>query len=619
MCRIYGNVSVEKSGPIDMDTFRALLQLSKSGGPDSTEIFADALTQFGFNRLAVIDTSQNGNQPIVSPSGRFILMLNGEIYNFKELESEFGLKGLRSGSDAEVVAQLLDRLAFGEVIGKLNGMFAISVWDKSARQLYLARDFAGIKPLFYGLSENGMVFGSQFNQILLHPWMKCWKWSETGLSEYLQFGFMSPPLTLAKHVFQLEPGTWLQYSILTNEFKIYTYIRFFQDDKSSLIELAKTTVNEGHSALTHAVKRQLVADVPIGIFLSSGVDSSLLAAIASKFRPDIETMTIGFEQPEYDESEKASEYARILGLKNHCVTISDAEFLNFFHNHNNALSEPLADYSTLPTYLISKIAAERYKVMISGDGGDELFWGYPRFRTFARSSPYFKIPSTTVRKVVKKILKTAKCDVTGFLHEPSIGSANLGFHSALPESLIKKIWPESGISEHIKNQYIFNSYKIEHVLQHLRQNEFYQHLQKILVKVDRMSMANGLEVRVPFLDQEVISYAERIKPGLLRNHHEVKAILKNLLQLYIPKEKIEQRKRGFTPPLKKWSRTILSSHIKDVLAETYQINFPFSNKQALIQYGEDYLSSKHDNLDGLWTIYSLVTWENRLRNTKIPK
>jgi asparagine synthase (glutamine-hydrolysing) len=611
MCRIYGNIAHNGQLP-NLTTFEWLTALSKPGGPDHTGFYSDKMCQFGFNRLAILDTSPRGNQPITSPSGRYILMLNGEVYNFKQLAEFHQLKGLRSGSDAEVVAHLLELLDFESVVKILNGMFAIAVWDTISQQLFLARDFAGIKPLFYGVNNHGVVFSSHFNQVLHHPWFKNWEWSHIGLREYLQFGFMPAPHTIAENVYQLAPGRYLKYDARDGTTNMSTYQQFFQSNAPEYPETHPATLDAVHTALKSSVERQLVSDVPLGVFLSGGIDSSLVAAMASNIRPDVETLTIGFEQKAFDESEKAASYAKQLGLRNQRIVLSDEELLSMFEEHNQALTEPIADYSTLPTFLISKIASARFKVMLSGDGGDELFWGYPRFRTFAYSSPLFALPGKTTRKAVGRGLKKLGFDITGFLSEDNLGMANLSFHSYLTPKLLDQLWPGSIVSDELLEDFACTLTTREKALLYLRRNEFYKHLQKILVKMDRMSMANGLEVRVPLLDKSVLACAESIKPSMLKTHKELKWILKKILQSYLPEEIINQQKQGFTPPLKIWAHTSLKKQIASTLAEIDKLTLPFDHVNRLRAYAEQYLLGKHDNLEGLWTIYVLIQWRRQL-------
>jgi asparagine synthase (glutamine-hydrolysing) len=428
---------------------------------------------------------------------------------------------------------------------------------------------------------------------------------------------MPAPFTVAASVYQLLPGSWLRYSRETNSIKTGSYQQFFGSDRAVNPETSPEQLESGAMVLKSAVERQLVSDVPLGIFLSGGIDSALMVAMASRVRPDVETLTIGFDQPGFDESTKAAEYARILGVKNQCIVLSDNELLNLFDEHNKALTEPFADYSSLPTYLISKVASSRFKVMLSGDGGDELFWGYPRFRTFARSAGYFRIPTSFARRATRRLLKSVNRDITGYLYTSSVGEANLNFHSYLNPSLLDSIWPESDISDTTKVDYLFTGTEPKDTLLHLRQNEFYQHLQKILVKVDRASMSNGLEVRVPILDKQVIQFAENIGSEMLTGHHVLKYLLKNVLYQYIPFSIVENQKRGFTPPLKVWARGVLRDEISEILNQIDCLSLPFRESDALMKYAHDYLSGKHNNLEGAWTIYTLTQWYLQLRKVAV--
>jgi asparagine synthase (glutamine-hydrolysing) len=613
MCRLFGNITSNASKIYSKD-FKVLTLISKRGGPDSTEFYEDDIAQFGFNRLAIIDTSAKGQQPIISPSGRKVLMLNGEIYNFQYLIRKYQLKGLRSGSDAEVVAHLIDFISFEHLLKELDGMFAISVWDRENKELYLARDFAGIKPLFYATLPNGFIFGSQFDQILKHPWVRPFSWSETGLREFLQFGYMQAPNTLARNVFQLNAGEYLVYRHYNNSFNTYRYSNYFNSEKASESETSDSAYHKVHHAIKKSVEDQLVADVPLGVFLSGGIDSALVASCASKHRPDIETLTIGFNDPLYDESSKASEYAEILNVKNTNIVLSDSELLNIFDEHNQHMSEPLADYSSLPTYLVSKVAAQNFKVMLSGDGGDELFWGYPRFRTFANSSAYYRIPGSNMRRAVRKVMKAAGKDITGFLHEDNLGQANRHFHSYLNENDLLRMMPNSKLSESLVEGYSFNEYSKRNTLLYLRKNEFYFHLQKILVKVDRASMANSLEVRVPLLSKLMLETAQEIRPELSQTQFELKYLLKKVLSDSIPLKIIEKKKKGFTPPMRVWSRGVLIDEISDTIRGRINFNGNNAIQTELISYTDKYMRREHDNLEGIWTFYTLCKWYERINS-----
>jgi asparagine synthase (glutamine-hydrolysing) len=600
MCRLFGNIG---NNLIDQSLFEKLTMVSKRGGPDSTEFFRSEEAQFGFNRLAILDTSENGNQPFTSIDQRYTLMLNGEVYNYLNLKNKYQLYDVKSGSDAEVVLHLIQRTSFEKAIVELNGMFAISCWDAVEKKLYLARDFAGIKPLFYASTINGIVFGSQFNQILKHPWCANWEMSEVGLSEYLQFGYMLPPNTIADNVNQLNVGEYLVYSLASKTYITVKYKKFFEklgnipDDKS--INIGKVIEN--------AVSEQMVSDVPLGVFLSGGIDSTLVTAKALKFNPNISAITIGFEDPKYDESQKAIEYAKYLGIKKHeVIKLDNQQLLDIYEDHFEAMTEPIADYSSLPTYLVSQIARKTNTVMLSGDGGDELFWGYPRFLTFANSLNYFRIPGVLPRKITKKLLKSLGKNITGFLTEPNLGAANLAFQSYLDPTKIQELTSNYHISNHTQDGYKFESLKKRDALNYLRRNEFYFHLQKILVKVDRMSMANSLEVRVPLLDRSVIEASENYYSRLGTSHMNLKQLIKEDLYTFLPKSLVEKQKRGFTPPLLTWSKNELKDEIIIILnSHSDKLRFNDIGKEEILK---GYFEDQSISIEALWTIYTLMKW-----------
>jgi asparagine synthase (glutamine-hydrolysing) len=602
MCRLFGSVGTTT---IEHQEFEKLSLMSKNGGPDSTEYYTNENVQFGFNRLSILDTTSNGNQPFISESGRYVLMLNGEIYNYKNIHTQFNLGELKSGSDAEVVLKLIENISFEKAIHELNGMFAISCWDTQERKLFLARDFAGIKPLFYSNTSNGIVFGSQFNQILKHPWCKKWGWSKIGLSEYLQFGYMTPPYTIAENVYQLGVGEYLVYAFESKTIEKKVYQRFYEV-RGTISELDIKSVKNVGEAITNSVRRQMVSDVPLGVFLSGGIDSTLVAAKARELNPDLTAVTIGFDDKKLDESDKAIEYAKHLKIKHHHVErFGSQSVLDIINDHFEDMPEPIADYSSIPTYLVSKIARKTNTVMLSGDGGDELFWGYPRFLTFAKSAPYFIIPGQLPRKVIKKTLKSMGSDITGFLGEPNLGAANMAFQSYIEPNIIRKYTGDYQISEETLEGYAFNGTNSSKSLDYLRRNEFYFHLQKILVKVDRMSMANSLEVRVPLLDKDVIIASEYLYSELDGSHEVLKHTLKNELFKYVPKSLVETQKKGFTPPLIHWVEKELRSDIENVLTSS-----DFINHDLLASYYQN----KSVSLEHLWTVYVLLRWYKRQVN-----
>jgi asparagine synthase (glutamine-hydrolysing) len=602
MCRLFGSVG---KTTIRHQEFEKLTLMSKKGGPDSTDYYTNDYVQFGFNRLAIMDVTSKGNQPFVSESGRYVLMLNGEVYNYKEIQKQFNLGEIKSGSDAEVVLKLIEKKSFEKAIHELNGMFAISCLDSVERKLYLARDFAGIKPLFYSNTPQGMVFGSQFNQLLKHPWCKNWSWSKVGLSEYLQFGYMLPPHTLAAGVYQLNVGEYLVYSVDSQTHERKEYQRFYKQ-AGHISELDEDASKMIEKAITSAVERQMVADVRLGVFLSGGVDSALIAAKAREINPNITAVTLGFDDNKYDESKKAIEYAKHLKIKYHHVEqFSSKRLLEIIDSHFEDMPEPIADYSSLPTYLVSKVARKTNTVMLSGDGGDELFWGYPRHLTFANSAPYFRIPGKLPRNVVKNVLKSKGKNITGFLGESNLGNANMAFQSYIEPQSVFSYLGKFELSQGTLDGYKFNGTTPSNSLNYLRRNEYYFHLQKILTKVDRMSMANSIEVRVPLLDKQVIEASEHLFSELGGSHVNLKHVLKEELFRYLPQELVEIQKKGFTPPLVQWVEKDLRLDIEEVLKSSDLINHDLLTS---------YYQSRSVSVEHLWTVYVLLRWVKQNSN-----
>ena len=586
--------------------------MSRSGGPDQTGYYHDDLADFGFNRLAIMDVSINGKQPVSSPSGRYIIMFNGEIYNFKELIKEYSLNGIRSGSDVEVLAHLVERIDFVHMLSLLNGMFSLSVWDKHEKLLYLARDFAGIKPLFYSITKSGFIFSSQYNQIVKYPWLGNWNWSVTGLSEYFQLGYMSAPDTVIEEIKILEPGFYGIYNANTATFTRKEYKLLFEGRQPfESRESAPETVEHVHALLLDIVKSQLVADVPVGIFLSGGIDSALIAALSSRFRPDIKTITVGFEDQALDESDLARKYANFLNIENHTVSLSQNDVLNTINEHNRSITEPFADYSSIPMYLASKVASADFKVMLSGDGGDELFWGYPRYRQLINSRYILKVKSYTGRSLLTKWAKKSGIEVTSKVSAMSLGEANLLHHSMFHADVYSQLF-EDNIegSDKLRKGFHFTGTDKVQILDYLRKNDFYYFMQKVLTKVDRASMSNGLEVRVPFLDGRLLNFVEKIKPDFSIRHDTLKFVTKKILSQYLPDGLISHTKKGFVPPLANWSKSILYDEINEMLMNMDACSDIPVNGEVIRAEWSKFVSGNKANIDGIWAYFMLLKWHN---------
>lgn len=603
MCGFLGEVYFNESFSGSDDYFSELLALSIHRGPDSSIVKKSSNYRLGFNRLAILDTSEKGNQPKESKSKQYVFVLNGEIYNFKELIKEYSLEQLQSSSDSEVLVYLLDFLGVEETLKKLNGMFAIAIFDNLNKTLSISRDFAGIKPLFYGVSENGVVFASQFNQIFKHPWFQNkLKIRSEIVKEYFGFGYMQAPNTIYKDIYQVNPGELLIFEKgkkVTKE-----VIKVFPKE----IDILKKdgTYNE---ILEKIISNQLVSDVPIATFLSGGIDSPLITAIAKKEKNDIEAFTFGVDHPKYDESEKAIAYAKHLKVSHTLKKVHEHELINQIEEHFKCYPEPFGDYSSIPTYMITKQARKTHTVMLSGDGGDELFFGYPRMLDVLNKKHWFKVPFIIRKPLIKILNKFGVINTWAPYFYKSLEDWIIAKQLQIPPKVLDTFIPEVSFSSEIKT--LFNSPKStskKKMLYWLRWNEFYGHMQRVLIKVDRASMGNSLEVRVPLLDKKSINFAWNHAPIILNNHSQLKQVLKDSLLTYLPKELIEKQKKGFDVPIENWLRNDLKNDI-----ENYIFNKPFYGEEYINvplvkEYVLNFLLGKHNNGWGIWHIYAWQKW-----------
>lgn len=562
MCGFLAEYTFNSSTLTSEDSFNTLLRLSKHRGPDSTLVCTDRNYQLGFNRLAIIDLSENGNQPKLSPSGRFNVVFNGEIYNYRKLKKKFQLSNLQSTSDTEVLVHLFDELGVEKTVKELNGMFAIALVDTLKDQMYLIRDFAGIKPLFYGVSEQGIVAASQFDQVFKHLWFKdTLSLRPEIMKEYFGFGYMQAPNTIFDNIYQVNPGEYLKIS---KDSSIETIV-FKRYDSNGVVENMNDPVvlNIFETHLKNSAEQQLVSDVPLAAFLSGGIDSPLITALAKEKKSNIEAFTISVKDEQLDESEPATNYANHLKIAHQVETVNDRDLIDSIDSHFEKFPEPFGDYSSIPTYLITKVARKKYTVMLSGDGGDELFYGYPRFLDVIEKKFWFSIPFS-IRKPIIRI--TNKLNITNTwapYHYKTLGQFIREKHTHIFESTLNSFFPDTNFSEEMNKLYDYdNSMTPKSLLEWLQFNEIYGHLQRVLIKVDRMSMANSMEVRVPFLDKKVMEEAMTKYPNEFKSSSDLKKVLKNILRNYYPDKIIYKQKKGFAVPIGKWLKNQLAHDVK---------------------------------------------------------
>lgn len=605
MCGFLAELTYTNNQLLTKASFLDLLKLSKHRGPDDLGYFRDENYQLGFNRLAILDLTSKGSQPMQSPSQRYHLLFNGEIYNFKELIKNHNLSDLKSSSDTEVIAHLLDKIGFKETIQSLNGMFAIVVIDIVAQTLLMARDFAGIKPLFYGVSKQGIVAASQFNQVFNHNYFRDnLMLQKEVVMDYFGMGYMQAPNTIFKHIKQVEPGTYLEVS---NTGKINTFnFKDFNFNKSThhTFEIDKLK-----HVLNNSVASQLVSDVPLATFLSGGIDSPLITALAQQTKHDLTAFTIKVEDRNMDESISAAAFAEKLDIRHEVHEVSQIDLIKAIDTHFDFLHEPFGDYSSIPTFLITKLASQNFTVMLSGDGGDELFFGYPRMMDIYKKRHWFKIPFVLRKPLIRLLNKTGLINTWAPYHHKNLEDWIHSKHCYIDLPRLQRMIPNTQFSEVVKNLYkLPTKLNAKKLLLWLRYNEFYAHLQRILIKVDRMSMANSVEVRVPFLDKEVIEEAVPYVPKHFEKSEHLKTPLKDLLKEFNQAHLENNQKKGFSVPINSWLLKELKEDLKTVVLNTPIYGSTFINSNEIRDFVSAFLDSKHQNGWGVWHIYAWQKW-----------
>ena len=623
MCGILGEFLFDGK-QTERSKFLELLRLSKKRGPDHSGYYTNHKNfQAGFNRLSVLDLSDNGNQPITSNNGRFVMVYNGEVYNYKELKNDLLKKGYRFSStgDSEVIVNAFDALGIENTIQILDGMFSIGLFDKKLEEIYLIRDFAGIKPLFFGLGNKKLVFASQYDQIVLHPEFIQNNIDPKILKYYLMQHFIPDPYGIIKGTHQVRPGEYIKFNKNGKKTK-KTYwalpknINEFIADEDKAISIID-------NALKNSVKSQLISDVPLGAFLSGGIDSPLICNYANKLMDNqLEAFTIGSDSDVHDESSKSKEYARLLKLR-HCIEHLDGKkIVNIFEEISNSITEPFADFSIIPTYIVSKMAKEKVSVVLSGDGGDELFFGYERFWSIAKNLNIQNFPYSLKYLLygLDKLFFNNKHLNSACLF-PSQGEAHFNLNSRFDNKKVNEIAP--GLSDILlpQDNTIYDYSKQDNLLDllyEMRNAEFYGMMQKTLKKVDNASMANGLEVRLPFLKRTFIESSMKISPFLSFGPNKgklsrKKVLLKKLLKTNIPKSPIDDVKRGFSIPLTKWLTSDLRDSFKNVLLDKKSIEYFDMNTKSIETLMNNHLQFKEDNKWQIFTLFSLFSWKNNLK------
>ncbi|MFL2983033.1 MAG: asparagine synthase (glutamine-hydrolyzing) [Candidatus Neomarinimicrobiota bacterium] len=622
MCGILGELVV-KGDLCSKDLFMNLLSMSKNRGPDYSEYYNnEQYIQLGFNRLSILDLSNVGNQPMQSQSGRYVMVYNGEIYNYLEIKDMLIKDGIKfkGTGDSEVIIEAFDCFGIDKTVKMLDGMFAIGLFDKKRKNLHLIRDFAGIKPLYYGFNNRKIVFASQYDQIAKHPSFSNQSINPEVLKLYFSQHFIPAPYGLLENTYQIMPGEIVTFNIGGK--KIHDRYWELPINNYHSINDSKFALEYIGECLNNTVKAELISDVPVSAFLSGGIDSPLICHYAQKNLDNkLNAVSIGSDSIVHDETFRANNYAKLIGIKHTNVNLDGKSTLDNFTEIIKSIKEPFADISLIPTFIASKIAKENASVVLSGDGGDELFFGYERFSSIAKNIRIQNYPYLMKYGIyaIDRLMWSNKHYNSACLFS-SQGNAHYNLHNRFSNKRICELMP---YLKEINNPNSYLTYNYENtkdeltLLQNIRHAEFYGMMQKTLRKIDLASMANSLEIRVPFLKKSFIEQSLKINPylSISRNQSgifEKKQILKKLLAHNIPESSIDNIKKGFSVPLRKWISDDLMNPISEVLLDQDLIKYFGMEIKGIENLLKEHKDNQFDHKWPIFTIFSILSWRNNL-------
>ena len=601
MCGIVGFVGARDDA---RDILQAMMDLIAHRGPDGQGQFVEGPAALGQRRLSIIDL-EGGRQPMYNEDENLVVVFNGEIYNFQDLRAELEAAGhtFATRSDTEVLLHGYEQWGKG-MLDRLRGMFTFALWDRSEKTLLLARDHFGIKPLYYYQNEAGeLLFGSEIKSFLAHPGFDK-QLNEEQLSLYLSYQFSPGENTFFRGVKKLMPAHWLEWKDGAIQVQRYWQPAFAPDEGPSLEEWERAISD----AMKESVAAHKIADVEVGSFLSSGVDSSYMAALAKVDK----TFTVGFANKQYDETDFAAEFSKHIGVKNFAYRITPEEYWANLGRIQYHMDEPLADAASVALYFVNREAAKQVKVCLSGEGADEFFGGYNIYKEPFTVSWYDRLPLWLRRGVGAVANLLPPVPGVNFLvrrgrplEERYIGNTNL-MGERRKRKLMKNYTGRS-IPTDISRSYFDRTKGQDPVARMQFCDLNLWMVGDILLKADKMSMANSLELRVPFLDRRVFELACRIPTKCKVNAAQTKIAMRGAAEMTIPAKTADKKKLGFPVPVRAWLR---EEKYAAVLREAFQTDAAetFFNTKELLRMLDQHVSGKRDNWRQLWCVFIFLVW-----------
>lgn len=587
---------------------QAMADRIKHRGPDQADYYLDGQMALGFRRLSIIDLS-GGSQPILNEDGSKALVFNGEIYNYQEIRKELLDKGhvFKTNTDSEVLLHGYEEYG-EELLQKLRGMYAFVIWDSKEQKLFGARDIFGIKPFYYYKKGREFMVASEIKAFLDHPNFEK-ELNEERLPDYLCFEYLPMDETFFKNVYKLPCGSFLTYQNGELQIKRYFTMEYQIDEEKSLEEWEDLITQE----FTKSVEAHKISDVEVGCFLSSGVDSSYVVKEVSKAMKDVKTFSVGYEEEKYSELPYAQDFSKVVGVQNISNKVSAEEYFAMASKIQYYMDEPLPNPSEVPLYFLANNAAKYVKVVLSGEGADELFGGYPMYLEGEHFAEYSRLPKglrkfgAAVAKRLPDRVKGKRFAIRGAM-EPyeRYMRNNYVYHWQERDRYLKKRYPSKNPAEYVK-PYFDQVKDLDEPTQLQYVDMYIWMLYDILQKADRMSMANSLELRVPFLDKEMLKLALRI-PARYRAHNNVtKVALRGAALRQLPERTANKKKLGFPVPLNDWLR---EDRFYNMVKEKFEgeIADRYFNRDAIMKLLNDHKEGKAHNMKKIWTVYSFILW-----------
>ncbi|MFL6215164.1 MAG: asparagine synthase (glutamine-hydrolyzing) [Blastocatellia bacterium] len=620
MCGIAGFFEPEErlSPAEQRDVLARMCNVIEHRGPDDEGFFVEEGVALGMRRLSIIDL-YTGHQPISNEDGTVWIVFNGEIYNYRELRDELLARGhiFKSNTDTETIIHLYEEEG-EQCVRRLRGMFAFAIYDKRHRKLFIARDRVGVKPLHYALVGDRLIFGSEIKSLLQHPLVPR-AVNHEAISDFLSFSYIPDPHTAFRGIRKLPAGHTLTFKDGFLVTRSYWDFEYPEEAPEADVVSEAAYIERLRELLAESVRIRLMSDVPLGAFLSGGIDSSTVVAMMTRAmdRP-VQTFSIGFTESSHDELHYARIAAQHFETDHHefIVTPDVCRIVEEIVWHHD---EPFADMSSVPTYIVSKMAREHVTVVLSGDGGDELFAGYERYLVDRQRQKFERVPGFFRRNLMLPAARRLPSHVYGknYLRNVSLdpGARYIDSISCFDEEkkqhLLSNDFRRSLARYNSTDKFIklFAAPGSHERLDHLLYLDSKTYLPgDILTKVDRMSMAHSIEAREPLLDYKLIEFAQRVPASLKLRGSETKSILKRAMRGIIPDEIINRPKQGFGVPMQKWFREDLREMVIDTLTDSRTRQRGYFNQRAVSAILREHLSGRRDNSRHLWSLLMLELW-----------